>query len=132
MGLIADIFTWWNGATLSTKLYTRAKGQFAGEDSFGNKYYTTPDPKSPLGKPRRWVIYNGVADPSKVPPEWHGWLHQTVEAPPTEEDYKPRPWQKPHMPNMTGSALAYKPSGATPDTGHQAKPPADYVPWRAE
>lgn len=132
MGLFADLFTWWNGATLSTKMYTKSKGRFTGEDDTGNKYYTSRDACAPLGKPRRWVIYNGVADPSKVPPEWHGWLHHTVDTPPNAEDYQARPWQKPHQPNLTGSARAHRPQGSTPDTGRKAKAPADYQPWRAE
>ena len=42
MGLISDLFTWWHGATLSTKLYTNARGQFVGEDDRGNRYYQEP------------------------------------------------------------------------------------------
>ena len=33
---------------------------------------------------RRWVIYNGYAEASKVPPDWHGWLHYTFDEPPTD------------------------------------------------
>ena len=37
----------------------------------------------------RWVEFSGAfvpnceVDPSRVPPEWHGWLHSTVSEPPT-------------------------------------------------
>ena len=79
MSLISDIFTWWNGATLGTKLFTRRHGRLVGEDEWGNTYYEQREGKGPLGKPRRWVIYNGVAEASKVPPEWHAWLHYTVD-----------------------------------------------------
>ena len=62
--------------------------------------------------PRRWVIYKDLAEASQVPPEWHGWMHYMVDTPPTEEDYKPRPWEKPHRMNMTGTPEAYRPPGS--------------------
>ena len=54
-------------------------------DEFGNRYYRTKGGKidPTLGFERRWVIYNGVAEASTVPPSWHGWLHHTVDVPPT-------------------------------------------------
>jgi len=64
MGLISDIFTWWNGPTLSTRLYTKKYGKFAGEDERGNRYYEDSRGIGPAGKPRRWVIYNGYAEAS--------------------------------------------------------------------
>ena len=33
---------------------------------------------------RRWVIYKGYADASRVPSDWHGWLHHTFDTPPSE------------------------------------------------
>ncbi|MDX2263706.1 MAG: NADH:ubiquinone oxidoreductase subunit NDUFA12 [Hyphomicrobiales bacterium] len=132
MGIFSDIFTWWNGATLSTKLYTRSSGRLVGKDELGNAYYEQKKGVGPHGHPRRWVIYNGEADASKVPGDWHGWLHHTVEAPPTAENYQPRGWQKPHQPNMTGTSAAYRPAGSTLNLGRKAKPQGDYQPWRAE
>src|SRR5579863_7146997 len=97
-------FTWWNGATLGTLWYTRRNGEFVGEDEQGNRYYRTIggrlDPA--LGFDRRWVIYNGLAEASRTPPGWNGWLHHTVQAPPSRETYNPHPWEKPHMANPTG------------------------------
>ena len=76
MSLLSDIFTWWNGTTLSTRLYTKYKGQLVGEDSSGNKYYTEKKTDKETQAPvRRWVIYNGVAEATKIPPEWFAWLH---------------------------------------------------------
>src|SRR5579863_5587753 len=92
------LFTWWNGATLNTLFYTRQRGELVGRDEFGNEYYQTRggaiDPA--LGFVRRWVIYNGVAEASMTPPGWNGWLHHTVDTPPTKEDYRPREWELPH------------------------------------
>ena len=78
------------------------------------------------------MTYTGYADPSKVPPEWHGWLHYTIDTPPTEEKYQPKPWQKPHRPNMTGTPEAYRPAGSILGTGHRPKATGDYKPWRPE
>src|SRR2546428_271417 len=61
---------------------------------------------------RRWVVYNGYAEGSTVPPGWHGWIHHRVNDPPDREDYKPREWEKPHNPNLTGTPLAYHPPGS--------------------
>ena len=83
----------------------------SGTDALGNKYYRSKR-KHGDGRERRWVIYNGYAEPSTVPPSWHGWLHHTVDVPPTEQNYKPPAWQKPHRPNMTGTADAYRPAGS--------------------
>ena len=34
-----EIFTWWNGQTLGTRLQTIFFGKLVGEDELGNKYY---------------------------------------------------------------------------------------------
>ena len=75
----------------------------------------------PLGVPRRWVIYKNLAEASKVPPDWHGWLHYTVDTPPTEENYQPRPWQQPHRMNMTGTPRGLSPAGLDPGARRAAQ-----------
>ena len=86
-------FTWWNSQTFGTQFWTWKHGELVGEDEFGNRYFRTRggriDPS--LGFERRWVIYNGVAEASTVPPSWHGWLHHTVDVPPTQDKVTPRP-----------------------------------------
>jgi NADH:ubiquinone oxidoreductase subunit len=126
------IFTWWNGATAGTHFYTRRFGQSVGEDEFGNRYYRYTqkqaiDPN--VGAERRWVIYNGAADPSRVPPGWRAWLTHNADVPPSEERYVPREWEKPHVPNMTGTAHAYRPRGSQLATGERPAATGDYVPW---
>ena len=39
MGILGKIFTWWDGATIGTSLFTARKGQKVGEDIQGNVYY---------------------------------------------------------------------------------------------
>ena len=57
-----QIFVWWNQQTLGTRIQTIFYGKFVGQDSFGNKYY-----QSKSGK--RWVIYNGEVEASKMKKE---------------------------------------------------------------
>jgi NADH:ubiquinone oxidoreductase subunit len=124
-------FTWWNGATFGTQLWTWRYGEAVGRDDFGNRYYRSKggriDPT--LGFERRWVIYDGLAEPSRVPPDWHGWLHHMVDVPPTQEGYTPRSWQKPHQPNLTGTPLAWRPPGSTLAAGKRPRATGDYKPW---
>jgi NADH:ubiquinone oxidoreductase subunit len=125
------IFTWWNGQTFGTQLWTWRFGELVGEDEQGNRYYRTIGRKidPTLGFERRWVIYNGLAEATRVPPSWHGWLHHTVDVAPTEETYTPREWEKPHLPNMTGTPAAYRPSGSTLASGRRPAATGDYQPW---
>jgi NADH:ubiquinone oxidoreductase subunit len=76
------------------------------------------------------VIYNGVADASKVTPDWHGWLHHTVDVPPTKEAYAPRAWERAHTPNMTGTPAAYRPPGSTLGHGKRPRVTGDYQAWK--
>jgi NADH:ubiquinone oxidoreductase subunit len=128
---LLKLFTWWNSQTFGTQFWTWMYGEAVGEDEFGNRYYRTKggriDPV--LGFERRWVIYNGYAEASKVPPAWHGWLHHTVDVPPPEVGYEPRAWEKPPRPNLTGSPAAYRPPGSTLALGRRARATGDYGAW---
>jgi len=106
-------FTWWNGATFGTLVWSARHGELVGADEYGNRYYRAKrgriDPT--LRFERRWVIYKGLAEPSTIGPAWHGWMHHTVDVPPTVEKVTPKPWWKPHRPNLTGTPAAYRPTG---------------------
>jgi NADH:ubiquinone oxidoreductase subunit len=130
MTILSEMFSWWGGNTWSNRVYTWLRGRLVGKDEFGNCYYVQTKGVGPLGRPRRWVIYAKEAEPSQVPPDWHGWLHYTVDTPPTEEAYQPRPWQKRHQMNLTGTPLAYRPRGSILATGDRPKATGDYWPWR--
>ena len=124
-------FTWWNGASLNTLYYTRRHGERVGEDQFGNIYYRSRggaiDPA--LGFDRRWVIYNGESEASMTPPGWNGWLHHTVDTPPSKEEYKPRDWERPHFGNPTGTPAAIRPKGSIMETGRRQASTGDYEAW---
>lgn len=128
---LIQIFTWWNGATVGTRFMTWRKGERVGEDEFGNVYYRTRGgvKDKALGFERRWVIYNGEAEGSRVPPGWNGWMQHRTDTPPTKEDYKPREWQKPHLPNMTGTPDAWRPPGSAMTTGERPRATGDYTAW---
>ena len=109
MGIFRTILracTWWDGATLNTQLWSWRKGVKVGEDEQGNIFYRTQDDS------RRWVMFNGEAEASRVSPEWHGWLHHTFDKPPTEAPLPKKTWEKPHEENLTGTAMAYAPAGS--------------------
>jgi NADH:ubiquinone oxidoreductase subunit len=93
-------FTWWNGETFGTQVWTKLYGEFVGTDELGNRYYRTRGGKidPTLGFERRWVIYNGLAEASKVP-------------------------------NLTGTPYAHRPSGSTLAQGRRPKATGDYKAW---
>ena len=126
MGVLQSIFTWWNGATIGTNWALRGKTR-VGEDSLGNVYYQGGVDMN--GIARRWVIYAGANDASRVPPEWFGWLHHQVEALHDQALPPARRWQKPALPNQTGTAQAYRPAGALEQGGRRAAATGDYEAW---
>mgnify|MGYP001161989137 FL=1 len=127
------LFTWWKGQTFGTWWHTRMNGEFVGEDEFGNKYYRTKGGAidKGLGFQRRWVIYADDADASAIPPGWHGWMHNRVDVPPCDEPgYKPFAWQKPHLPNQTGTPAAHRPQGSILAGGGKVAGDAGYQAWQ--
>lgn len=115
--------------TIGTKLYTMLNGELVGTDSQGNKYYRGK--RAPKGSPaKRWVIYDGAVEASKVPADWHSWLHYTTDAVPDAGTQRRWEWQKEHVPNMTGTADAYRPPGSLLEPGDRPKATGDYEPWQ--
>jgi len=106
MKYLLRFLTWWNSQTFGTQFYTWRKGVKVGEDDQGNIYYRTRDDK------RRWVIYNGVCEPSRIAPDWNGWLHHTYKDAPSEAAMPRKAWELPHQPNLSGSPAAYVPAGS--------------------
>ncbi|MDT0683374.1 NADH:ubiquinone oxidoreductase subunit NDUFA12 [Roseicyclus sp. F158] len=127
MGILNTLLravTWWNGQTLNTQFFTWRNGVKVGEDDAGNIFY-----RSKTGD-RRWVIFNGMAEASRVSPDWHGWLHHTFEDPPAERPLQHKPWEKPHLPNLTGTDEAYAPAGSIRRV--EPAPRSDYEAWSPE
>lgn len=115
--------------TIGTKIFTWLCGKEIGSDEFGNRYFT--EKKSPASRrAKRWVIYKDFAEASRVPPDWHGWLHYTTDTVPTAQGLPTaKPWIKQHQPNYTGTANAYLPKGHVLRGGQRAEATGDYEPW---
>lgn len=128
MGILSKIFTWWDGATIGTLLNSALTGEQVGTDAQGNRYYRSKKPNS-LGYQRRWVIYKGANDSSRVPAEWHGWLHGAFDDVPESHLPPPRIWETEFTPNVTGTPLAYRPQGALERGGQRASATGDYEAW---
>lgn len=132
MSILTELLAWWTGNTIGTRFTLwKAKAMLVGEDEFGNRYYRAPELYEGQGE-RRWVIYKGEAEGSKVPPAWHGWMTHTVDVPPSEESFTPRAWQKPHRPNQTGTPQAYRPPGSILAANERPRATGDYQPWMPE
>lgn len=128
MGILNTLLravTWWNGSTLNTAIYTRRKGTKVGEDDQGNVFYRNADDS------RRWVIFNGEAEASRVSPDWHGWLHRTYNEVPSDKPLAHKSWEKPHQENLTGTAMAYAPTGSI-RRGGEPEQRSDYEAWVPE
>jgi NADH:ubiquinone oxidoreductase subunit len=89
------------------KFFTKLKISFfcqkVGIDSFCNKYYESKKGK----KKKRFVIYSKIEDSSRVPAQWHSWLHYTSDETPSENNNIKNAWQKAHLPNLTGTKFIY-------------------------
>ena len=115
--------------TLATRLFTWRRGEPVGADEAGNRYFR--DRRSARGgRERRWVLYAGEAEASRVPPDWHSWLHHTTATPPGVAPPPPPPWRKEHLPNATGTPDAYRPPGHLLAGGRRDRATGDYEPWQ--
>jgi NADH:ubiquinone oxidoreductase subunit len=127
MGVLAKIFTWWNGATVGTGLFTRLHGEEVGRDEAGNIYYRgKKDPSS------RWVIYPGDNDGSNVPPDWQLWLRGTIEDLPDKALPPVRKFQRPAVKNLTGTMHDFRPDGSLSRSRVRPASTGDYEPWTPE
>jgi NADH:ubiquinone oxidoreductase subunit len=104
---------------LVSKIFIKFSCHKVGVDEFGNQYFEAK--KAINGVKKRCVIYKGLAEPSKVPAEWHGWLHYTTNDLPGNYQKKYY-WQKIHLPNLTGTKFAYFPKK------HRVS--SEYQPWQ--
>ncbi|HLJ64295.1 MAG TPA: NADH:ubiquinone oxidoreductase subunit NDUFA12 [Stellaceae bacterium] len=124
--------------TIGTRLYTWLKGELVGADQFGNRYYRERGQGAlqrgggRFSREKRWVLYQGEAEASRVPPQWHAWLHHSSDVTPAQSGRRAYPWEKEHVPNRTGTAAAYRPPGSVVRGGHRQAAAGDYEPWKPE
>lgn len=123
MGFFKSIFTWWEGATIGAGMSIRGSSRKVGEDHHGNVYY-----RSKKGD-RRYVIYAGQSDASRIPPDWYAWMHKQIDDVP-DEALPPAPkFLAQPLPNLTGTPLAYRPSGSLERGGKRQAASGDYQAW---
>jgi NADH:ubiquinone oxidoreductase subunit len=124
MGIIANAFTWWNGASWGTSIVSRFRGEEMGRDEAGNVYFRHR--KDPA---RRWVIYSASNDSSNVPPGWNAWLRGTIGDVPDKALPERRPFEVKPQRNLTGSDAAWRPSGSLKSAGQRPVATGDYTAW---
>lgn len=96
-----------------------------GKDDYDNSYYES-FLTDYLGRKRRYVIFEGINDPSKVPPMWHAWLrHMIKDIPSNQKEH----WHNGFVPNLTGTKLSYNPVN---QDGKRDKVTNDYIAWNPE
>ena len=119
---MADFGTWLNA---------KVNGRFVGADQFGNRYYEAKKATrtAQMGRKRRWVLYKGTNEASKIPPHWHAWIHHTVETAPLSNDVMRYDWQQEHVPNLSGTAYAYLPQKSTARGAAEKAEKGDYQAW---
>lgn len=121
---------------IGTRIFTWLWGEEVGRDKAGNRYFRHKNRGTTMHcsiqRERRWVIYTGEVEASRVPPEWHAWLHHTTDKTPPEEGIRSYPWMRDHVPNLTGTDQAYFPPGHTLRGGKRARGTGDYEPWTPE
>ena len=125
--LLKYLFTWWNGNTVGTQLYTFLKGKKVGEDYLGNSYFESKNLES------RWCIYRNQSEASRISPEWNSWLRYISNTVPESNNiiYE---WQKRFDGNATGLDSAYKPSIIRADHSKEdlESYQSDYKAWKPE
>ena len=118
--IFREVFTWWHNQTIGTRIWSYLNGYKIGEDKFGNTYMKNKNDS------KRWVLYQGDVDSSKVPPEWNGWLRYTSnEIPNLHKKYS---WEKEHVKNQTGTANSYYPSASILKNSNNKKR-SEYDQW---
>ena len=127
MGIFANAFTWWNGASWGTMISSRRNGEEVGRDEAGNIYFRHR--KDPA---RRWVIYKGSNDSSRTPPGWNAWLRGTIDELPDKALPPRRPFEQAPQPNLTGTMAAYRPGGSLAAKGVRPASTGDYEAWKPE
>lgn len=127
MGIVNTVLralVWWKDQSFGTQLFTWRNGVKVGEDAEGNRYYRNADDS------RRWVIFNGEIEATRVSPDWHGWLHQTFDNYPGQNELEHKEWETPHQENLTGTIAAYVPAGSMRKSAPAER--KDYEAWQPE
>jgi NADH:ubiquinone oxidoreductase subunit len=126
---LACCYTAWHADAMSIleMLHARLTARKIGQDRFGNTYFEARKTLPVYNRKRRYVVTAHGQDPTKVPAEWHAWLHHTTDAP--LDETRRLPWQKEHQPNLTGTPGAWRPKGHDYSGGQRRVTGGDYEAW---
>lgn len=124
---IKRMFAWWDGATMGTLFTLFKRYQHVGTDEFGNRYFEEKKPGYD-GIKHRYVVYKGYADGSRVPSDWHGWMHHTFDECPQSAPLPRQSFEKDHQPNLTGTVWAWHRKGSL-EAPDGAKSRKSYEAW---
>jgi NADH:ubiquinone oxidoreductase subunit len=91
-----------------TIFWLQFTANIAGKDEQGNVYYEHKNKTTSNGLKKRFCIFIGICEPSRISPLWHNWLHYISNIIPSNNGVN-YDWQKLHTPNLTGTGLEYKP-----------------------
>ena len=114
---------------VGTHFYTSFWGRQVGTDQSGNRYYEHKSKRLANGKLKRWNLYKGLTEASKVPPGWHAWPHYNLEGRPSDSDITEYEWQKPYLSHLTGAKYSYRPPGHLSKGGERSGATGDYESW---
>ena len=59
-------------------------------------------------------------------------MHYRTDVAPSEAGYNPHGWELPHVPNLTGTAAAYRPDGSILNPQKRPRVTGDYDAWSPE
>ena len=111
-----------------TIFYTWFCGNLVSTDQYNNRYYCNSKDFNDVNS-KRWVIFKGEIEASKIPPHWHAWLHKSIDVPPINYKHKYY-WQKDHQSNMTGTSEAYYPDSHPLSKSQKKLTKAEYETWK--
>ncbi len=112
-----------------TSLSLAFSANFIGADDYQNKYYESKKRTDDFGRKKRFCIYKGTVEASKIPANWHAWVHHSGDAPLV---YKRLFWFKSHTPVVTGTPYAFSPNKHTQFNifgKYFINKPKNYTPW---
>ena len=89
-------------------IYLKFFGTKVGEDEYGNQYFELKR-EDYLGRKKRYCLYNGTPEASKISPEWHGFMHYQIPVSEVLKTFKQFKWQKPYVQDLTLSDYKFLP-----------------------
>jgi NADH:ubiquinone oxidoreductase subunit len=110
-----------------TKLKALILGKYVGFDDYGNKYFELKSSDA-FGRKKRVCIYSGVVEATKIPSEWHSWMHYKSDAPNIEKKHF---WQVMHLPSLTGTKFRFTNTNPNSEVKKEySQTPSRYSAWR--